>query len=81
MKTICHLLYECESQLNVWIALENKLVEAQSNETNCMDKQPIIMGNTKNSMIVICILITKYEMFRNKCKRKEASLQNIIKKA
>ena len=77
IKTISHLLYECQTARRIWLNIEQWL-RSISPTAMYFDKKSILLGNNKNEIIINYIIITtKHEIYKSKWTKKQLNLIKI----
>ena len=76
-ETITHLLYDCPKATEIWQAVIRWL-ERISPNTMYFDKTSVLLGNTKNEVIInYIILTTKHEIYKSKWKKTKLTLTKL----
>ena len=82
VETISHLLYECHVARNLWREVQSWLSIISPN-TFDLDKKSVLLGNTKNEIIInYIIILTKHKFYKSKWNRNKLTilkLKHIIK--
>ena len=76
-ETITHLLYECHKATEIWQAIIRWL-ERISPNTMYFDKTSVLLGNTRNDVIInYIILTTKHEIYKSKWNKTKLTLTKL----
>ena len=77
IETIAHLLYECQEAKDLWDAIQNWLRSISPN-TSYFDKKWVLLGNSKNGIIVNnIIMITKHEIYKSKWTKSRLNIHKV----
>ena len=69
IEDISHLFFDCPTITRFWNSLKNWL-DNNTDQTNCLDKKSIMLGNRNNELIInTLIIITKHEVYKKKMER------------